>query len=484
MIELRDVSFQYENSDKESVSHINMSVVKGECVLLCGKSGCGKTTITKLINGLIPHMSSGRKEGFAYIKGIPVDDIPMYQLSQTVGSVFQNPKSQFFNLDTDSELTFAVENQGLPGNEINRRLEEVTKALKISHLRNRNIFELSGGEKQLIAVASVCISRPEILVLDEPTANLDLQAIHILKNMLTQLKAAGITIIIAEHRLSYLFGIVDRVLYMSEGKIEKEYTGTEFFRLSDPERIHMGLRRLQESERSQPSHTYHTKQRAIKIDNVSLRYGEKRILNNLSFTAYKGDIIGIVGKNGVGKSTFCRSVCGLYPLSTGSIQIDGCYTSEKERRNLSYIVMQDVNHQLFGDSVREEMTISQDHPDIEKANELLREFALEDYKDHHPLALSGGQKQRLAFAVSLMLQKQIYVFDEPSSGLDYQSMCAIRDQIAGLSASGNAVFLITHDMELLDSLCNRCLFLEKDKIIELFPDSRNLSAIIEEMLCL
>lgn len=484
MIELRDVSFQYENSDKESVSHINMSVVKGECVLLCGKSGCGKTTITKLINGLIPHMSSGKKEGFAYVKGIPVDDIPMYQLSQTVGSVFQNPKSQFFNLDTDSELTFAVENQGLPGNEINRRLEEVTKTLKISHLRNRNIFELSGGEKQLIAVASVCISRPEILVLDEPTANLDLQAIHILKNMLTQLKAAGITIIIAEHRLSYLYGIVDRVLYMSEGKIEKEYTGTEFFRLSDPERIHMGLRRLQESERSQPSHTYHTKQRAIKIDNVSLRYGEKRILNNLSFTAYKGDIIGIVGKNGVGKSTFCRSVCGLYPLSTGSIQIDGCYTSEKERRNLSYIVMQDVNHQLFGDSVMEEMTISQDHPDIEKANELLREFALEDYKDHHPLALSGGQKQRLAIAVSLMLQKQIYVFDEPSSGLDYQSMCAIRDQIAGLSASGNAVFLITHDMELLDSLCNRCLFLEKDKIIELFPDSRNLSAIIEEMLCL
>lgn len=483
MIELRDVSFQYENSDKESVSHINMSVVKGECVLLCGKSGCGKTTITKLINGLIPHMSSGRKEGFAYIKGIPVDDIPMYQLSQTVGSVFQNPKSQFFNLDTDSELTFAVENQGLPGNEINRRLEEVTKALKISHLRNRNIFELSGGEKQLIAVASVCISRPEILVLDEPTANLDLQAIHILKNMLTQLKAAGITIIIAEHRLSYLFGIVDRVLYMSEGKIEKEYTGTEFFRLSGPERIHMGLRRLQESDRSQPSHTYHTKQRAIKIDNVSLRYGEKRILNNLSFTAYKGDIIGIVGKNGVGKSTFCRSVCGLYPLSTGSIQIDGCYTSEKERRNLSYIVMQDVNHQLFGDSVMEEMTISQDHPDIEKANELLREFALEDYKDHHPLALSGGQKQRLAIAVSLMLQKQIYVFDEPSSGLDYQSMCAIRDQIAGLSASGNAVFLITHDMELLDSLCNRCLFLEKDKIIELFPDSRKLSKIIETLLC-
>ena len=296
MIELRDVSFQYENSDKESVSHINISVDKGECILLCGKSGCGKTTVTKLLNGLIPHMASGKKEGSAYINGVSVDEIPMYQLSKTVGSVFQNPKSQFFNLDTDSELTFAVENQGLSEDEINQRLEEVTESLKIGHLRNRSIFELSGGEKQLIAVASVCISRPEILVLDEPTANLDLQAIHILKNMLIQLKAAGITIIIAEHRLSYLFGIVDRVLYMSEGKIEKEYIGTEFFRLSDPERIRMGLRRLQERENSHRSTTYHTKQRAIKIDHVSLRYGEKRILNNLSFTAFKGDIIGIVGK--------------------------------------------------------------------------------------------------------------------------------------------------------------------------------------------
>ena len=140
--------------------------------------------------------------------------------------------------------------------------------------------------------------------------------------------------------------------------------------------------------------------------------------------------------------------------------------------------MQAVNHQLFGDSVMEEMTISQDHPDMEKANELLQEFALEDYKDHHPLALSGGQKQRLAIAVSLMLHKQIYLFDEPSSGLDYQSMCAIRDQIAELSDNGSTIFLITHDMELLDSLCNRCLYLEKNRVIELFLDSRSFSEII------
>lgn len=483
MIELRDVSFQYENSDKDSVSHIHLSIEKGECVLLCGKSGCGKTTITKLINGLIPHMVQGKKEGAAYIKGQPVDDIPMYQLSQTIGSVFQNPKSQFFNLDTDSELTFAVENQGLPASEIHQRLEEITERLHIAHLRNRNIFELSGGEKQLIAVASVCIAKPEILVLDEPTANLDLRAVHTLRDTLIQLKKVGVTIIIAEHRLSYLREIVDRVLYMSEGRIEKEYTGAEFFRLSDAERIGMGLRRLQDRGCVPMNDKNHTKQVAVKAENLSLRYGKKLVLENISCTAYKGDIIGIVGKNGVGKSTFCRSICGLLPLSTGSIQIEGAYTNEKERRNLSYIVMQDVNHQLFGDSVMEEMTLSQNNQDINRVSSLLHDFSLESYKDRHPLTLSGGQKQRLAIAVSLMLQKEIYLFDEPSSGLDYQSMCEIRDQISRLSGKGCTIFLITHDMELLDSICNRCFFLEKDKVIELFPDSRSLSEMVEMLLC-
>ena len=371
----------------------------------------------------------------------------------------------------------------MPASEIHQRLEEITERLHIAHLRNRNIFELSGGEKQLIAVASVCIAKPEILVLDEPTANLDLRAVHTLRDTLIQLKKVGVTIIIAEHRLSYLREIVDRVLYMSEGRIEKEYTGAEFFRLSDAERIGMGLRRLQDRGCVPMNDKNHTKQVAVKAENLSLRYGKKLVLENISCTAYKGDIIGIVGKNGVGKSTFCRSICGLLPLSTGSIQIEGAYTNEKERRNLSYIVMQDVNHQLFGDSVMEEMTLSQNNQDINRVSSLLHDFSLESYKDRHPLTLSGGQKQRLAIAVSLMLQKEIYLFDEPSSGLDYQSMCEIRDQISRLSGKGCTIFLITHDMELLDSICNRCFFLEKDKVIELFPDSRSLSEMVEMLLC-
>ena len=168
------------------------------------------------------------------------------------------------------------------------------------------------------------------------------------------------------------------------------------------------------------------------------------------------------------KSTFCRSVCGLHPLSTGSIQIEGGYTSEKERRNLSYIVMQDVNHQLFGDSVMEEMTISQDHPDMEKANALLREFALEDYKDHHPLALSGGQKQRLAIAVSLMLHKQIYLFDEPSSGLDYQSCAPYVTRLQNYRIMAAPFFLSLMIWSYLILYVIGVYFLKKTKLLNCF----------------
>ena len=482
MIELRHASFRYEQGGAPSVSDINMRAGRGECVLLCGRSGCGKTTVTKMVNGIIPQLCQGELDGSVEVGGKDVAVTPPHALSRFVSSVFQNPKSQFFNLDVESELTFALENQGLSETEIEARLEEATVRLGISKLRGREMFELSGGEKQLVAIAAAYMMRPELLVLDEPTANLDLESTRALRLALRSLKGKGVTILIAEHRFAYLSGLVDRAVYMEDGRIIKEFSGEEFFSLPSKERMSLGLRRLSDEEEAGVLARRGGCDSFMKVRGLGLAYGRKRIAEGIAFTASKGDIIGLVGRNGAGKTTLCRTLCGLHDQMAGNVLLEGVAARRRERLRSSYIVMQDVNHQLFGDSVLEEMRLGTEIPDEERVRTLLEDLDLECYAKAHPLALSGGQKQRLAIAVGLLQEKTVYVFDEPSSGLDYASMCAIRGQIRDLAERGCVVLLVTHDMELLDTLCNRCLFLEKDRVVELFPGDDSFSRLTERML--
>ena len=212
MITMDHVSFGYGES-QETLSQVSMAVAPGECVLLCGASGCGKTTVTKLINGLIPAFIPGcRLEGRVEVDGADPAKTPMYELARKVGSVFQNPKSQFFNLDTDSELAFGLENEGRPPEEIRSRVKDTVEALHLKDLLGRSIFSLSGGQKQLLAFGSVYAMGPEIFVLDEPTANLDQDAISRLHDQIVSLKRQGRTVVIAEHRLYFLTDLIDRAL--------------------------------------------------------------------------------------------------------------------------------------------------------------------------------------------------------------------------------------------------------------------------------
>lgn len=224
------------------MENINLSVKAGECILLCGRSGCGKTTITKLINGLIPHYFSGELSGNVKVDSLNAFQTPMYQLAKKVGSVFQNPRTQFFNVDVDSEIAFGIENEAVPPDELHRRLDDIIDALKMKHLRGRNIFELSGGEKQKIAFASVYAMNPDVYLLDEPSSNLDMASIYDLKAYLHLLKQQGKTILIAEHRLYYLMDVADRIVYLSEGQIKAIHTPESFCALSDSARKSMGLR--------------------------------------------------------------------------------------------------------------------------------------------------------------------------------------------------------------------------------------------------
>lgn len=242
MISFQNVTYSYqENGEPKSLNSINLKVKDGECILLCGKSGCGKTTMTRLLNGMIPNFYDGNLQGAVLLDGKNLFDLPMYEISKQVGSVFQNPRTQFYTVNTTSEIAFGCENLGMEQEIIAARVKQTAKDLEIEHLLDRNIFNLSGGEKQITAFASIYAMSPQVYVLDEPSSNLDIQAIEKVRKILSLLKQQGKTIIIAEHRTYYLKDLVDRALYMENGKIIREYTMADLADLTFEEQLQREL---------------------------------------------------------------------------------------------------------------------------------------------------------------------------------------------------------------------------------------------------
>ena len=439
MISIDNVSFGYGEA-QETLSQVSASITPGECVLLCGASGCGKTTVTKLINGLIPAFTSGcRMEGRVEVDGLDPGTTPMYELARKVGSVFQNPKSQFFNLDTDSELAFGLENEGRPPEGIRKRVADTVDALHLQELQARNIFSLSGGQKQLLAFGSVYAMGPEIFVLDEPTANLDQDAIARLHDQIAGLKRQGRTVVIAEHRLYFLTDLIDRALYLRDGVLERTFTREQFCALTDREREALGLRTL------------------IPVACTLPAVAPAGAKEGLSFSARPGEVVAITGPNGVGKTTLSRCLCGLIREQAGQIRLDGRPLNRKERQRAAFCVMQDVNHQLFSDSVWGECRMSAPDAPDSTVEGVLDSLHLLPFRERHPMSLSGGQKQRLAVATALLSEKPILIFDEPTSGLDYARMVEVSGVIRSLAQQGRIVLVVTHDQEFLQRACDRVL---------------------------
>lgn len=461
MIHMEDVSFQY-NGQQDTLSNITLHVSPGECVLLCGESGCGKTTITKLINGLIPHfVDGGELSGCTTVCKMNVADTEMYQLAEEVGSVFQNPKSQFFNIDSDSEIVFGLENAGIAPQKIRERLDATISALHIESLLGRNIFSMSGGEKQTLAFASVYAMNPNVFVLDEPTANLDVDAIERLRQQIVQIKQEGRTVIIAEHRVYFLMDIIDRAVFVQNGKIKRIFTRSELAQITEAERIAMGLRSLTRPTLSFPAAEKAGSASGLSVDGVSCAFDNHSIFSNISFSALPGEILGVVGHNGVGKTTLTRCLCGLLKERQGTIRLDGEKLKSKGRNKVSFCVMQDVNHQLFSDSVWNECELAMDRCQKEKIEEVLKAFDLLAFKDRHPMALSGGQKQRLAVATAILSDKRVLIFDEPTSGLDYRRMIEVSGMIRGLDRQDKIIIIISHDFEFLSQTCDKILDMDK-----------------------
>ncbi|MCR5430950.1 MAG: ABC transporter ATP-binding protein [Lachnospiraceae bacterium] len=499
MIEFNNVSFKYEDGS-EILSELNLKIRDGEVVLLCGESGCGKSTIARLINALIPHYYRGELEGQVLINGLDTQKAQLYEISEQVASVFQNPKTQFYNVDSTEEMVFGLENRGVPREEMKKRLEATVKKLGMEDLMNRNLFAMSGGEKQKVACACADTSNAPIIVLDEPSSNLDIYSIKELAQIIGQWKKEGKTVVVAEHRLYYMLPLTDRVIYMSNGKISLECTPDELIALGKERIARMGLRSTDifdivkeetanvkrvnfnpeiakagkpgtEPEAVEDGDSDGADDNVLRIRDFSYTYkGDKKpTLTIGGLTLPKQSVICIVGDNGAGKSTFARTLCGLDKRADGILEYGGERLKRKGRLKKTFMVMQDVALQLFTDEVGDELESCIDDPDEgsqERIRELLEKLNLSDKAERHPQSLSGGEKQRVAIGSAVIAERDIIVFDEPTSGLDYRHMTSVAGLVRSLKESGKTIFIITHDPELIAMCCDELVQIENGKVIE------------------
>lgn len=451
MVEIKNLSLIY-NNNKNILNNISLSINKGECVLFTGKSGSGKSSIINSINGLAIRYDNAKVEGSILINGKSIMNLELYEISMLISTVFQNPKTYFFNVNTTIELLFFLENIGLDKEQMDIRLKHMLKLFPIEHLLNRDIFKLSGGEKQILCIAASYIAGTDIVVLDEPSSNLDNKNIEIIKNMLALLKQEGKSLIIAEHRIFYIMDIVDRIFLVEDGKISKEYSRDEFLQLSGAQLSALGIRDKKKTELKVPPITdsgdFVIKSLSYQFENTD----KKLELSNLHFDF--GNIYGIIGANGNDKSTLLKSLIGVDNNSKEEVYFQGKLLSKKERLKLSSLVMQDVNHQLFTDEVLKELSLAIEDFDQEKAEKTLEELGLTEFKNDHPMSLSGGQKQRVAIASVLFKGSKFIYFDEPTSGMDYSNMIKISELIKKSKNKDNIIFIVSHDIEFLNEVAD------------------------------
>ncbi|PLS27228.1 ABC transporter ATP-binding protein [Bifidobacterium parmae] len=488
-VRIRDVVFRYDAAADPSLDHVSLTVRAGECVVLAGASGCGKTTLTRVANGLVPTFFHGDFAGEATVCGVDAAHGPIDRLTPLAGSVFQNPKTQYFNADTTDELAFPCENMGMPAGEIDRRVEDVARRFDVTGLLGRSVFRLSGGQRQRVAVAAATVLGPRLVIMDEPTGNLDATAIDDMREAVRRLKSEGVAVLVAEHRLAWLNGVADRYLICERGRIARAYTADEFLALP-PERVAaMGLRALDLG----PCRREVARLAAIppacdgpvrgggsgdggvllRTEGLVVGYGRPRRLpwerrrdearEGFSravpdLTLRRGEIVGLMGRNGCGKTTLVRTLTGLARPLAGRVLLDGDAARPHDLTRAGFLVMQDVNHQLFADGVREELTLGMDPSDPELAKRrdgLLADLDLAAVADRHPMSLSGGQKQRVAIGAALMCGKRLIVLDEPTSGLDRLHMEQVGGLLRDVARRGAAVLVVTHDEELAAGWCDR-----------------------------
>lgn len=481
MIDVASLSFSYVSEltgDRvEALKDVDLSADAGSLTLVCGASGCGKSTLMKALTGLVPQMTPGELDGVVRINGRNLADVALTDVGHLCSSVFQNPRTQFFCDTVAEELAFCGENYGRERATLRQQSERAAKLMGISHLLERKLATLSGGQLQKVALACALASGAPVLLADEPTSNLDPAAISEVREALKVLKEQGLTIVVVEHRLHFLRDLADQVLLMEGGRVTRRWSGAEFFSMGQAQRRSLGLRTLvdpgppetwvgqvqagrqekqvgrQENREASPS------QVRLSCRGLSFAYGASPVFEGLDADFPAGQITCIAGANGVGKTTLVRVLCGLAAPSSGSISMDGVPASRKTRRSACALVMQDTGRQLFSDTLAGELTIGASHASGQSGEQLLADFDLANLGERHPLSLSGGQKQRLVIAAARATGRPIVILDEPTSGVDARHLDSITATLRRIADEGAAVVVVTHDGEFAAACADRLITL-------------------------
>jgi len=480
-----NLSFRYRDRQELAIQNISFEAKPGEILLIAGASGCGKTTLIRCINGLIPRSYKGEMNGRLTIFGENTKDWKLSQISQKIGTVLQDPERQILGTKVLNEVAFGLENLGMPREEIVQRVDEALNFLKISHLRDRETFNLSGGEKQKVALAGVLAMRPSILLLDEPLASLDPASAQDTLDTVRQLADEGMTVLIVEHRVEDVMRIKpERVMFISEGEIRylgnlsglSKVVNYREVKLPAPEIVERAKQDQPPAEITILPGVANSKsgsEALVRFENVSFGYeANVEVLHGLDLEIKRGDVIAVLGPNGSGKTTFVKHAIGLLKPKSGRVLVDGRDTKDASvaqiASTLGY-VFQSPSHMLFAPTVREELAfgptnLKHSKKQIEQeVQEALRIVNLSEMEQDPPLALSFGQQKRVSIAAILAMQSRILVMDEPTAGQDYQNYMNFMDSILQLPGF-EAILFITHDVDLAVIYANRVLMIADGRL--------------------
>ena len=500
MIVFNDVSFTYPNAAQPALRRVSLQLHAGAFTLVVGESGTGKSTLLRCINGLVPHFSGGQLAGEVrvVIGSNQLDPVRLGPevMSQYVGFVLQDPEAQFVMDTVEDEIAFGLENRALPRSEIRVRVEEVLDLLDLEPLRARKLETLSGGERQRVAIASVLALRPQVLVLDEPTSQLDPKSAEDVLNALVRLNAdLGLTVVLSEHRLERVLPFVDMVVALSPDEVISGSPSEVMPRIELappliqlakalnwqplPMTIKDGKRFSARMARPSapsilPPVTTPNPQLLLDVRHIEFGYGSQRTLKDVSLQVRAGEVLALLGRNGSGKSTLLKSIIGLVKPRRGEIILQGQNMAQQSvaqrSQHIGYLP-QDPNTLLFADTVAEELAITlRNHgvPTAEIARRVARSIealGLADKAQRYPRDLSTGERQRVAFGAITITQPKLLLLDEPTRGLDYAAKRHLIEQFQSWRAGGAGIVLVTHDVELAAEVADRVAVLSQGELI-------------------